>query len=77
MAKDGLNPDLPVRYAPNGGAVPGDRVVGIVAPNEAITVYPIQSPDLTAFDEHPRALARRALGHRRRRAPRSFQRGSR
>ena len=53
MAKDGLNPDLPVHYAPNGGAVPGDRVVGIVAPNEAITVYPIQSPDLTAFDDHP------------------------
>ena len=53
MAKDGLNPDLPVRFAPNGGAVPGDRVVGIVAPNEAITVYPIQSPDLKTHDDHP------------------------
>ena len=53
MAKDGLSPDLPVRYAPNGGAVPGDRIVGIFTPNEAITVYPIQSPDLTAYDDQP------------------------
>lgn len=51
MAKDGLHPDLPVLYAPNGGAVPGDRIVGILTPNESITVYPIQSGDLTAFDE--------------------------
>ncbi len=27
----GLNSDLPVRFAPNGGAVPGDRIVGIHA----------------------------------------------
>ena len=53
MAKDGLSPDLPVRFAPNGGAVPGDRIVGIFTPNESITVYPIQSPDLKAFDDHP------------------------
>ena len=53
MAKDGLSPDLPVRFAPNGGAVPGDRIVGIFAPNESITVYPIQSPDLKAFDDQP------------------------
>ena len=54
MAKDGLNPDLPVHYAPNGGAVPGDRIVGILAPNGSITVYPIQSADLTAYDEQPK-----------------------
>ena len=53
MAEDGLNPDLPVRFAPNGGAVPGDRIVGILAPNDSITIYPIQSPDLTAFDDQP------------------------
>ena len=53
MAKDGLHPDLPVLFAPNGGAVPGDRIVGILKPDESITVYPIQSQDLTAFDDQP------------------------
>jgi guanosine-3',5'-bis(diphosphate) 3'-pyrophosphohydrolase len=42
--------DLPVRFAPNGGAVPGDRIVGILTPGEGITIYPIQSPDLRQFD---------------------------
>lgn len=45
--------DMLVRFAPNGGAVPGDRIVGILTPGEGITIYPIQSPDLTAFDEEP------------------------
>src|SRR5262249_4214744 len=39
----GMNTDLPVRFAPNGGAVPGDRIVGILTPGEGITIYPIQS----------------------------------
>jgi guanosine-3',5'-bis(diphosphate) 3'-pyrophosphohydrolase len=45
--------DLPVRFAPNGGAVPGDRIVGIVSPGEGVTIYPIQSPALKAFDDKP------------------------
>ncbi len=49
----GSHGDLPVRFAPSGGAVPGDRIVGILTPGEGITIYPIQSPDLTAFDEEP------------------------
>ncbi|MFO1166907.1 MAG: bifunctional (p)ppGpp synthetase/guanosine-3',5'-bis(diphosphate) 3'-pyrophosphohydrolase [Rhodoblastus sp.] len=49
----GLRGDLPVRYAPNGGAVPGDRIVGIVTPGDGITIYPIQSPALSAFDNEP------------------------
>ena len=49
----GINSDLPVRFAPNGGAVPGDRIVGILTPGEGITIYPIQSPALTAFDDQP------------------------
>jgi guanosine-3',5'-bis(diphosphate) 3'-pyrophosphohydrolase len=49
----GINSDLPVRFAPNGGAVPGDRIVGILTPGEAITVYPIQSPSLKDFEETP------------------------
>jgi len=49
----GMNSDLPVHFAPDGGAVPGDRIVGIVTPGEGITIYPIQSPALKAFDDHP------------------------
>jgi guanosine-3',5'-bis(diphosphate) 3'-pyrophosphohydrolase len=49
----GINVDLPVRFAPNGGAVPGDRIVGILTPGEGITIYPIQSPMLKDFEDHP------------------------
>ncbi|MGO9390916.1 RelA/SpoT family protein [Rhodoblastus sp.] len=49
----GLRGDLPVTFAPNGGAVPGDRIVGILTPGEGVTVYPIQSPALAAFDDQP------------------------
>ena len=49
----GINSDLPVKFAPNGGAVPGDRIVGIVSPGEGITIYPIQSPALKDFEEQP------------------------
>ncbi|WP_022722659.1 bifunctional (p)ppGpp synthetase/guanosine-3',5'-bis(diphosphate) 3'-pyrophosphohydrolase [Rhodopseudomonas sp. B29] len=49
----GLHSGLPVKFAPNGGAVPGDRIVGIVTPGEGITIYPIQSPDLKEFEEEP------------------------
>ncbi len=47
----GFGGDLPVRFAPDGGAVPGDRIVGILTPGEGITIYPIQSPALTAFED--------------------------
>ena len=49
----GINTDLPVRFAPNGGAVPGDRIVGILTPGEGITIYPIQSPVLKEFEDAP------------------------
>lgn len=49
----GVDSDLPVKFAPNGGAVPGDRIVGIVTPGEGITIYPIQSPALKDFEEEP------------------------
>jgi guanosine-3',5'-bis(diphosphate) 3'-pyrophosphohydrolase len=49
----GINTDLPVRIAPNGGAVPGDRIVGIVTPGEGITIYPIQSEALKQFEDEP------------------------
>src|ERR1700704_1194079 len=49
----GINSDLPVRFAPNGGAVTGDRIVGIVTPGEGITIYPIHSPVLKEFEDMP------------------------
>ena len=49
----GINTDLPVRFAPNGGAVPGDRIVGIMTPGEGITIYPIHSQALKDFEDQP------------------------
>jgi len=49
----GINGDLPVSFAPDGGAVPGDRIVGILTPGEGITIYPIQSAALSAFEDRP------------------------
>jgi len=46
----GLAGDVALRFA-SGGAVPGDRIVGIMTPGEGVTVYPIQSPALKEFDE--------------------------
>ncbi|UIJ70564.1 bifunctional (p)ppGpp synthetase/guanosine-3',5'-bis(diphosphate) 3'-pyrophosphohydrolase [Aurantimonas sp. HBX-1] len=48
----GVGDDMPVRFGPDG-AVPGDRIVGIIEPGQGITIYPIQSPALTAYDEEP------------------------
>src|SRR5450755_1734965 len=49
----GINSDLPVSFAPDGGAVPGDRIVGILTPGEWITIYPIQSHALSEFEDKP------------------------
>ena len=49
----GISGDLPIRFAPEGGAVPGDRIVGIISPGEGITIYPIQSPALAEFEDKP------------------------
>jgi len=49
----GINTDLPVRFAPNGGAVPGDRIVGIMTAGEGITIYPIHSETLKEFEDQP------------------------
>ncbi len=49
----GMNGDLPVRFAPEGGAVPGDRIVGILTPGEGITIYPIQSKALSEYEDAP------------------------
>jgi GTP diphosphokinase / guanosine-3',5'-bis(diphosphate) 3'-diphosphatase len=49
----GIKGELPVRFAPESGAVPGDRIVGILTPGEGITIYPIQSAALQEFEEVP------------------------
>jgi guanosine-3',5'-bis(diphosphate) 3'-pyrophosphohydrolase len=49
----GLNKDMPIRFSSEGGAVPGDRIVGIMTPGEGVTIYPIQSPSLAAYDNEP------------------------
>ncbi|HZB61543.1 MAG TPA: RelA/SpoT AH/RIS domain-containing protein, partial [Microvirga sp.] len=49
----GLNGDVPIRFSSKGGAIPGDRIVGILTPGEGVTIYPIQSPSLADFDNEP------------------------
>jgi guanosine-3',5'-bis(diphosphate) 3'-pyrophosphohydrolase len=48
----GLKNDVPVSFEP-GGAVPGDRVVGVLMPGEGIRIFQIHSPRLKLF-EHER-----------------------
>jgi GTP pyrophosphokinase len=48
----GLRNDLPVRFE-EGGAVPGDRIVGVLSPGEGIRIFQIHSPKLKEF-EHER-----------------------
>jgi GTP diphosphokinase / guanosine-3',5'-bis(diphosphate) 3'-diphosphatase len=49
----GLNRDLPIRFAPETGAVPGERIVGILTPGQGITIYPIFARSLQKFDDEP------------------------
>ncbi len=49
----GVNRDLPIRINPETGAVPGERIVGILTPGEGITIYPIFARGLQQFDEEP------------------------
>jgi (p)ppGpp synthase/HD superfamily hydrolase len=49
----GLHGNMPVRFAPDGGAVPGDRIVGILTKGEGITIYPIHAQALRDFEEEP------------------------
>ncbi len=49
----GARGDLPIRFAPKGGALPGERIVGIMTPGEGITIYPIHAKALQRFDDQP------------------------
>jgi GTP pyrophosphokinase len=46
----GARSDLPVRFE-DGGAVPGDRIVGVLVPGEGIRVHQIHSPKLEEFEQ--------------------------
>ena len=48
----GIDMETAVRFAPKGGAVPGERIVGIRGP-EGITIYPIHSPALAQYNDEP------------------------
>jgi guanosine-3',5'-bis(diphosphate) 3'-pyrophosphohydrolase len=48
----GLSANMEVRFAPNG-AVPGDRIVGIMERDKGITIYPIQASALQRYDDQP------------------------
>ena len=46
----GARSDYPVLFE-DGGAVPGDRIVGVLVPGEGIRVHQIHSPRLAAFEQ--------------------------
>ncbi len=46
----GLRHDLPVRFA-SSGAVPGDRIVGVMEPGEGIRIFQIHSPKLRDLED--------------------------
>lgn len=46
----GMDTDMGVEFGPTG-AVPGDRIVGIMQPGRGIVVYPIQAPQLSEFED--------------------------
>ncbi len=45
----GVNDDLPIEFAAECGAVPGDQIVGILDPDKGITIYPVEAPSLSRF----------------------------
>ena len=49
----GLETGMPVQFAPQSGAVPGDRIIGILTAGQGVTIYPIQSSALAAFENEP------------------------
>jgi GTP diphosphokinase / guanosine-3',5'-bis(diphosphate) 3'-diphosphatase len=49
LAIRGVSDDLPVTFEP-GGAVPGDRIVGVLIPGEGIRIFQIHSPRLHEFE---------------------------
>ncbi len=44
---------VPVRFSKSGGAVPGDKIIGILEPGKGITIYRAQSGQLRKFEGKP------------------------
>ena len=53
IAVRGVSSDLPITISPATGAVPGERIVGILTPGHGITVYPIFARALQEFEDEP------------------------
>jgi GTP diphosphokinase / guanosine-3',5'-bis(diphosphate) 3'-diphosphatase len=49
----GAAPDMALKIYSVTGAVPGERIVGIITPGEGITIYPIFAEALEQFDQEP------------------------
>jgi GTP diphosphokinase / guanosine-3',5'-bis(diphosphate) 3'-diphosphatase len=49
----GVSRTMALKIAPETGAVPGERIVGILTPGEGITIYPIFAKALEQFDNQP------------------------
>jgi len=45
----GVEDDMPIHFSREGGAVPGDKIVGILEPGKGITIYPSDSASLAQF----------------------------
>jgi guanosine-3',5'-bis(diphosphate) 3'-pyrophosphohydrolase len=50
IAIRGLHNDMPISFEP-GGAVPGDRIVGVMMPGEGIRIFQIHSPRLREYEQ--------------------------
>ena len=49
----GVSRTTALKIAPETGAVPGERIVGILTPGEGITIYPIFAKALEQYDNQP------------------------
>ncbi|MCP5081737.1 MAG: bifunctional (p)ppGpp synthetase/guanosine-3',5'-bis(diphosphate) 3'-pyrophosphohydrolase [Alphaproteobacteria bacterium] len=49
----GLKGNLPFTISLDTGAVPGERIVGIMTPDVGVTIYPIFSDGLRQYDDEP------------------------
>ena len=47
----GLSNDVPVTFE-DGGAVPGDRIIGVLEPGAGIRIFQIHSPKLKTYEHH-------------------------
>ncbi|NNE25031.1 MAG: bifunctional (p)ppGpp synthetase/guanosine-3',5'-bis(diphosphate) 3'-pyrophosphohydrolase [Rhizobiales bacterium] len=53
IAVRGVSEDLPISISSDTGAVPGERIVGILTPGKGITIYPIFARALQEYEDEP------------------------